>query len=53
MRAVQGPAEWALGSWAGTAGSIAGEVIGIGGRMSSETALGTFQESLTFFHGTG
>lgn len=43
------PAEWALESRSSTAGSNVGEVIGKGGRMSSEPALGIFQESLIFF----
>lgn len=45
------PAEWALGSWSSIAGLSIGEVIGKGGRLSSEPALGVFQESFIFFHG--
>lgn len=43
------PAEWALGSRSSIAGSSTGEVIEKGGRMSSEPALGVFQEFLIFF----
>lgn len=44
---------WALGSPSDTVGLSAAEVIGKGSRMSSEPALGIFQESLIFFCGTG
>ena len=43
------PAEWALGSRSSIAGSSTGEVIEKGGGMSSEPALGVFQEFLIFF----
>lgn len=42
-------AEWALRSQSSIAGLNGREVIGKGGRMSPEPALGVFQESLIFF----